>query len=89
MENTPRAMEEYRKYLDQGITLHKDKAIINLDYNKIFRRRNLEGQFETTEMTLFQSLSDSPLKVCYSGFCFRRLSETFHKGVEVNKINNN
>ena len=62
MENTPRAMEEYRKYLDQGITLHKDKAIINLDYNKIFRRRNLEGQFETTEMTLFQSLGDSPLK---------------------------
>ena len=54
----PRAMEEYKNYLDQGITLHKDKAIITLDYEKIFKRSKLGDG--TTEMTLFLHLGYSP-----------------------------
>ena len=60
MENVPRAVEEYRKYLDEGITLHKDKAIITLDYSRIFRKDKMEGA--TKDMTLFQALADSPFK---------------------------
>lgn len=55
VENVPRAMEEYRKHLDEGISLDKDN--ITMDYTKIFKRDKMKG--ETTEMTLFQSLGES------------------------------
>ena len=58
VENVPRAMEEYRKHLDEGISLDKDN--ITMDYTKIFKRDKMKG--ETTEMTLFQSLGESPFK---------------------------
>ncbi len=58
VENVPRAMEEYRKQLDEGISLDKDN--ITMDYTKIFKRNQMKGA--TTEMTLFQSLGESPFK---------------------------
>ena len=58
VENVPRAMEEYKKHLDEGISLDKDN--ITMDYTKIFKRDKMKG--ETTEMTLFQSLGESPFK---------------------------
>ena len=58
VENVPRAMEEYRKHLDEGISLDKDN--ITMDYTKIFKRDKMKGA--TTEMTLFQSLGESPFK---------------------------
>ena len=58
VENVPRAMEQYRKHLDEGITLDKDN--ITMDYTKIFKRNRMKGA--TTEMTLFQSLGESPFK---------------------------
>ena len=53
-------MEEYKKRLDDGITLDKDKAVITLDYNKISQRSTVKGA--TTEMSLFLSLGYSPFK---------------------------
>lgn len=59
VENVPRALEEeYREHLDQGISLDKDN--ITMDYTKIFKRNKMKG--DTTEMTLFQCLGESPFK---------------------------
>ena len=59
-QNVPRAMEEFRKRLDEGITLDKDKAIISLDHDMIFQRNKMEET--VTEMSLFLSLGESPFK---------------------------
>ena len=59
-QNVPRAMEEFRKRLDDGITLDRDRAVISLDHGKIFQRNKMEENI--TEMTLFLSLGDSPFK---------------------------
>ena len=60
VKNVPRAMEEYEKYLDEGISLCDDKATMTLDYGKIFKRSKMGSL--TTEMTLFKHLGDSPFK---------------------------
>ena len=52
-------MEEYRRRLDDGISLDRDKAIINLDHSRI-QKNKVDGA--TTEMSLFLSLGESPFK---------------------------
>jgi len=59
-QNVPRAMEEFRKRLDEGITLDRDRAVISLDHDKIFKRDQMEENI--TDMSLFLSLSDSPFE---------------------------
>ena len=79
-QNVPRAMEEFRKRLDEGITLDKDKAIISLDQNMIFQGNKME---ETTpEMAFFLSLGESPFNECFEHpLCQSYLYSKFQKVV--------
>ena len=59
-KNVPRAMEEFGKRLDSGITMEKDKAIIHLDFTKIFLREKMKQ--DTLQTSLFYDLSQTPFK---------------------------
>ena len=58
--NVPLAMEEFGKLLDSGITMEKHKAIIHLDFTKIFRRDKMDE--DTLQTSLFFDLSQTPFK---------------------------
>ena len=59
-KNVPRAMEEFSKLLDSGITMEEDKAIIHLDFTKIFMREKMKE--DTLPTSLFFDLSQTPFK---------------------------
>ena len=59
-KNVPRAMEEFGKRLDSGITMEKDKAIIDLDFTKIFDGGKMDE--DTLQTSLFYDLSHTQFK---------------------------
>ena len=59
-KNVPRAMEEFGKRLDSGITMEKDKAIIDLDFTKIFDGGKMDE--DTLQTSLFYDLSQTQFK---------------------------
>ena len=59
-QHVPRAMEEFEQLLDTGITMEKDKAIITLDFTKIFQRDKMKD--DTLETSLFSDLSKSQFR---------------------------
>ena len=60
-KKVPRAMEEFSKLLDTGITMEKDKATINLDFTKIFQRHKMNEE-DTLPTSLFLDLSQTPFR---------------------------
>ena len=59
-KNVPRAMEEFKDRLDTGIKMEKDKAIIHLDFTKIFQREKMKQ--DTLPTSLFFDLTQTPFK---------------------------
>ena len=59
-KNVPWAMDEFKKLLDSGITIDRDKAIIHLDFTKIFLREKMKQ--DTLETSLFFDLSQTQFK---------------------------
>ena len=76
--NVPLAMEEFRKLLDSGITMEKDKAIIHLDFTKIFLREKMKQ--DTLQTSLFVDLSRTPFKdLIEHPLCQTFLKDKFNK----------
>ena len=59
-KKVPRAMEEFVKRLDSGITMEEDNATIHLDFTKIFQRDKMDE--DTLQTSLFFDLSQTPFK---------------------------
>ena len=77
-KNVPRAMEEFSKLLDKGITMEEEQATINLDFTKIFRRDKMDDDtvptslFLDLSLTSFTDLIEHPL-------CMTFLKNKFNK----------